>query len=63
MVSLPTHRDGLENRVVFGEVVGVHIDASVLVEGRLDLALVRPIARCGYQDYALVETVFALPRP
>ena len=63
VVSLPTNRDGLENRVVFGEVVGVHIDASVLVEGRLDLALVRPIARCGYQDYALVETVFALPRP
>ena len=62
-LSLPCSRVGMENRVVFGEVVGVHIDEAVLVAGQIDLTLVRPIARCGYQDFALVEALFSMPRP
>jgi flavin reductase (DIM6/NTAB) family NADH-FMN oxidoreductase RutF len=63
VLSLPTSKPGVENRVVFGEVVGVHIDESVLVDGHLDLTRVQPIARCGYQDYAVVESLFPMPRP
>jgi len=63
VVSLPTNRPDVENRVVFGEVVGVHIDERVLVNGQVDLALVRPVARCGYQDYAVVEKLFSMRRP
>lgn len=63
VVSLPVNRAGMENRVVFGEVVGVHIDETVLVDGRVDLALVRAIARCGYQDYALLTALFSMDRP
>ena len=32
-------------------------------DGRFDTARAHPLARCGYQDYAAVEKVFALPRP
>ena len=49
--------------VVFGQVVGVHIDDRFLVDGKLDTAAMRPIARCGYDEYAVVERVFAMQRP
>jgi len=49
--------------VVFGQVVGVHIDDRYIVDGRLDTAALRPIARCGYDEYAVVESVFAMQRP
>ena len=63
VLNLPISRPGIENRVVFGEVVGVHIDERVLIDGQVDLTLVRPIARCGYNDYAMVESLFSLKRP
>jgi flavin reductase (DIM6/NTAB) family NADH-FMN oxidoreductase RutF len=49
--------------VVFGQVVGVHIDDRYIVDGRLDTAAMRPIARCGYDEYAVVDSLFSLVRP
>jgi len=49
--------------VVFGQVVGMHIDERFMKNGRFDLAAVRPIARCGYDEYTVVERVFAMERP
>jgi flavin reductase (DIM6/NTAB) family NADH-FMN oxidoreductase RutF len=53
----------LDCHVVFGQVVGVHIDDRFIVDGRLDTAAMKPIARCGYDQYAVVEGVFAMTRP
>ena len=49
--------------VVFGQVVGVHIDDRFIVDGLLDTAAMKPIARCGYDQYAVVESVFSMQRP
>ena len=49
--------------MVFGQVVGVHIDDRFIVDGLLDTAAMQPIARCGYDQYATVERVFAMQRP
>ena len=49
--------------VVFGQVVGIHIDDRFIKNGRLDTAAMRPIARCGYADYSVVNEVFAMRRP
>jgi flavin reductase (DIM6/NTAB) family NADH-FMN oxidoreductase RutF len=49
--------------VVFGQVIGVHIDNRFIVEGRLDTAAMKPIARCGYDEYAVVESLFSMTRP
>jgi flavin reductase (DIM6/NTAB) family NADH-FMN oxidoreductase RutF len=49
--------------VVFGQVVGVHIDDRFIKDGRLDTAAMQPIARCGYNDYAVVDKVFPMVRP
>ena len=54
---------GLECHVVFGQVVGVYIDARFIVDGLLDTAAMQPIARCGYDQYATVNSVFAMQRP
>jgi flavin reductase (DIM6/NTAB) family NADH-FMN oxidoreductase RutF len=52
-----------DNYLIFGQVVGVHIDAAFIKDGLVDTAAMRPIARCGYFDYAVVDEVFAMPRP
>ena len=49
--------------VVFGQVVGVYIDDRFIVDGLLDTAAMQPIARCGYDQYATVDSVFAMQRP
>ena len=49
--------------VVLGQVVGMHIDERFIREGRLDAAAMQPIARCGYDEYALVDKVFSMERP
>jgi flavin reductase (DIM6/NTAB) family NADH-FMN oxidoreductase RutF len=53
----------VDRHVVFGQVVGVHIDERFIKNGRLDTATVQPIVRCGYSDYAVVDKVFAVARP
>jgi flavin reductase (DIM6/NTAB) family NADH-FMN oxidoreductase RutF len=53
----------LDRHVVFGQVVGVHIDDRFIANGRVDTAAMKPIARCGYDQYALVEEVFSMTRP
>ena len=53
----------IDCHVVFGQVIGVHIDERFIVDGRLDVAAMKPIARCGYDEYAVVESVFAMQRP
>ena len=53
----------LERYVVFGQAVGVFIDDRFIKNGRLDTAAMRPLARCGYDEYATVESVFRMSRP
>jgi flavin reductase (DIM6/NTAB) family NADH-FMN oxidoreductase RutF len=53
----------LERYFVIGQVVGIHIDDRFIKQGMLDTAAMRPIARCGYQDYAMVGETFSLVRP
>ena len=49
--------------VVYGQVIGFHLDERFVKNGRFDLAAVQPIARCGYDEYAVVEQVFKMTRP
>jgi flavin reductase (DIM6/NTAB) family NADH-FMN oxidoreductase RutF len=49
--------------LTLGEVVAFHIDEHFLLDGRFDTARAQPLARCGYQDYATVDKIFAMARP
>jgi flavin reductase (DIM6/NTAB) family NADH-FMN oxidoreductase RutF len=51
--------------MVIGLVVGIHIDDRFIKDGLVDTSAMRPIARLGYMDYAVVtpETTFTIGRP
>jgi flavin reductase (DIM6/NTAB) family NADH-FMN oxidoreductase RutF len=49
--------------MAIGQVTGIHIDDSHVSGGIVDITRYRPVARCGYQDYAIVERVVPLARP
>ncbi len=62
----PVDLDGREsdNWVVFGQVVGIHISPEILRDGRIDMAVARPLGRMGYMDYCDGGAdVFAMGRP
>jgi len=60
-----TDLDGkpVDTYLVIGQVVAWHIDDKYLKDGRFDILAARPMARCGYRDYAMVDNVFELLRP
>ena len=59
IVDLP----GASNRLVLGEVTGVHMRDECLRDGRFDVSTFEPLARLGYRDYSRVNNVFELARP
>jgi hypothetical protein len=49
--------------IVIGKVVGIHIDESVLTDGKIDVRKTQPIARLGYYEYAVVQDSFEMIIP
>lgn len=49
--------------VIIGKVVGVHVDDSVITDGKVDIRKTQPIARCGYYEYAVVKETFEMIMP
>jgi flavin reductase (DIM6/NTAB) family NADH-FMN oxidoreductase RutF len=60
---LPGDDGSVENHLVIGRVVGIHIDDRFINDGRVDTAALRPLARLGYSEYAVVTEVFRMRRP
>lgn len=46
--------------VVFGHAVGIYFDEEILTLGKVDIAKLKPIARLGYNEYAVIEKVFQM---
>lgn len=57
--------EATQSYVVFGQVVGIHIDDRFIKDGLLDTAAMKPIARAGYNQYfvSTPETKFSMRRP
>lgn len=49
--------------MAIGEVVGIHLDDALIVDGRFDAQRWKPLTRLGYMDYAVVEETFSMLRP
>jgi len=62
-IELPARDPARPNRLVIGEVIGVHIADHLLRDGRVDCAAMAPLARLGYLEYALIGSIFEMPRP
>jgi flavin reductase (DIM6/NTAB) family NADH-FMN oxidoreductase RutF len=59
IIDLP----GESNRLVLGEVTGVHMRDNCIRDGRFEITAFQPLARLGYRDYTHVTEVFELVRP
>ena len=54
---------GDNNKMVIGEVVGIHMRDDCLRDGIFDVTTFQPLARLGYRDYSRVVDLFSLARP
>ncbi len=53
-----------DQHLVVGQVVGVHLDESAIVDGAVDTTALQPVARCGGPaDYTVVQRLFQMTRP
>jgi flavin reductase (DIM6/NTAB) family NADH-FMN oxidoreductase RutF len=61
----PGGRQGVTYTLVIGEVVAVYVADQFVRDGVVDTAAMRPVARLGYMDYAVVtpEAMFTMNRP
>ncbi len=65
-VEIPGWTEADAYRVIFGEVVGIHIDDEFITEeGLVDVMKMLVIGRLGYNDYTRVdgESLFSMGRP
>ncbi|MFT6557441.1 flavin reductase family protein [Sneathiella sp.] len=62
-IDLPSNNPDQPNRMVLGQVVGIHIKDEFITDGLLDMTKFHPLARLGYKDYSAVMEVFSLNRP
>jgi flavin reductase (DIM6/NTAB) family NADH-FMN oxidoreductase RutF len=54
----------VQQHLVVGQVVGVHLDERAIDGSVVDTAALRPVARCGGPaDYTVVERLFQMTRP
>jgi flavin reductase (DIM6/NTAB) family NADH-FMN oxidoreductase RutF len=51
--------------VIFGQVVGIYINDDFIHDGKVDTGAIKPLARLGYMDYAVVsaDNMFEINRP
>lgn len=62
IVDLPSPNPERPSAMVIGEVVGLHIDDTIIRDGMVDVTLFEPLARLGYQEYASVSETFTVNR-
>mgnify|MGYP000210712408 CR=1 FL=1 len=63
VIDLPTNDPSIPNKMVLGQVIGIHISDDIITDGMVDMTKYHPLARLGYKDYAAVKEVFSLSRP
>lgn len=62
-IQLPVIQPGFSNRIIIGHVIGVHIDDGIITDGKVDITKLKPVARLGYMDFAVVLESFEMLRP
>jgi flavin reductase (DIM6/NTAB) family NADH-FMN oxidoreductase RutF len=63
VIPLPDDQGRAEDHMVIGRVIGVYIDNRFIIDGRVDTAAMKPIARLGYSEYATVTDAWRMRRP
>jgi flavin reductase (DIM6/NTAB) family NADH-FMN oxidoreductase RutF len=62
-VPLPDDDGHVQDFMVIGRVIGVHIDDRFIDKGRVNTAALQPLARLGYSEYATIDSTWRMRRP
>jgi len=63
IIKLPVGKSGRGSQLVLGEVIGIHINDDLIVDGKVNAKALQQVARLGYFDYTVVDNLFELLRP
>ena len=65
IVPLPDDDGRVENYLIIGRVLGIHIDDRFIKDCNVDTTAMKPLGRLGYMDYTVVtaESMFEMNRP
>ena len=50
------------SQIVIGHVVGIHIADELLVNGKIDITKLEPLARLGYNEYAVIREILLIKK-
>ena len=62
-IGLPAENGTVNDWLVIGRVVGIHIEDRFIENGRVNSAAMKPISRLGYSEYATVDSSWRMRRP
>jgi flavin reductase (DIM6/NTAB) family NADH-FMN oxidoreductase RutF len=63
VVPLPNDQGGVNDFLILGRVVGIHIHDRFIENGRVNTAAMQLVARLGYSEYATIDEAWKLRRP
>jgi len=58
-----TSKNKNQNKMIIGEVVGIHIDDKFIKNNKINSLAMRAISRMGYTEYSEVDSRFLMERP
>jgi flavin reductase (DIM6/NTAB) family NADH-FMN oxidoreductase RutF len=63
IIDLPSDSRGNPNHLIIGNIIGINISDKIIKNNRIDIGELKPISRMGYDEYALINTIFSMKRP
>ena len=63
IIDLPSDSRGNPNHLIIGNIIGINISDKIIKKDRIDIGELKPISRMGYDEYALINTIFSMKRP
>ena len=62
-IELPTQKDGAASTIALGTVTGIHIADEVVVNGKIDVTIYKPLADLDIWTMHKLLTLFEMKRP
>ncbi len=63
IIDLPSDSKGNPNHLIIGNIIGINVSDKIIKNNRIDIGELKPISRMGYDEYALINTIFSMKRP
>lgn len=61
-IDLEVDNKPISSKLIFGHVVGINIDDSIITDGKVDILKLKPVTRLGYNQYSVIDSFFTLQK-